>query len=187
MFSFEYQDYIDLQDVLEEVKAAAGASEAQGILCGMIVANEEDSKAKWMAQVLDNAELKGDLAKECLLLLDELYTKTKEHMADQEFRLELLLPDEEQSISERVVAISCWCQGFLFGLAVSGIDLNANDLPEEAVEVVRDFSEISKADDELEDNEDNEQALFDIEEFVRMGVLLLAEIFKVSDSEKVPH
>ncbi len=187
MFSFEYQDYIDLQDVLEEVKAATGPSEAQGILCGMIVADDEDSKAKWMAQVLDNAELKGEVAKQCLVLLDALYTKTKEHMADEQFRLELLLPDEEQSISERVTAISFWCQGFLYGLAVAGVDLNAKDLPEEAMEVVRDLGEISKADDELEDNEENEQALFDIEEFVRMGVLLLAEIFRAPDPEQAVH
>ena len=187
MFSFEYQDYIDLQDVLEEVKAATGASEAQGILCGMVVAGEKDSKAKWMAQVLDNADLKGDIAKECLVLLDGLFVKTQEHMADEQFRLELLLPDDEQSISERVTAISCWCQGFLYGLAVAGVDIQEKDLPDEALEVVRDFGEISKADDELEDNEENEQALFDIEEFVRMGVLLLAEIFKVPSADEVKH
>ncbi len=187
MFSFEYQDYIDLQDVLEDVKAAVGASEAQGILCGMIVADEEDSKAKWMAQVLDNAELKGEIAKECLVLLDGLYTKTKEHMADQEFRLELLLPDEEQPISERVTAISCWCQGFLYGMAFAGLDLNSKDLPQEATEVVRDLSEIAKVDDELEDSEENEQAFFDIEEFVRMGVLLLAEIFKAAEPQQTTH
>lgn len=187
MFSFEYQEYIDLQDVLEEVKAAVGASESQGILCGMVAAGNGDSKAKWMAQVLDNAELKGNVAKQCLVLLDRLYNKTKEYMGDDEFRLELLLPDDEQSVSEKVTAISCWCQGFLYGLAISDVDLDSKDLPEEAMEVVRDLGEISKADAELDDSEENEQAFFDIEEFVRMGVLLLAEIFRASDADETKH
>lgn len=187
LFSFEYQEYIDLQDVLEEVKASVGASESQGVLCGMVAGGQGDSKAKWMAQVLENAELKGNVAKQCLVLLDRLYDKTQEYMADDEFKLELLLPDDEQAVSERVMAISCWCQGFLYGLAVSGVDLSSKDLSDEATEVIKDFGEISKADTELDDSEENEQALFDIEEFVRMGVLLLAEIFRASGPEEAEH
>jgi uncharacterized protein YgfB (UPF0149 family) len=62
-----------------------------------------------------------------------------------------------------------WCTGFLYGLGTGKIS-NLAALPGDVGEIVRDFSEISRAgsDDSVPD-EANEQAYMELVEFIRVG------------------
>jgi uncharacterized protein YgfB (UPF0149 family) len=105
----------------------------------------------------------------------------------------LLLPDDDDSLPERVEAISAWCQGFIYGLAAGGIQ-QGSELPEDTEELLKDMVEISRAGHDVDDggddaaNEDEDEvALMEIEEYVRMGVLLIYEELQPLQTTQTIH
>lgn len=169
-------DYSRLNNILVKVKSHILAAECHGLLCGMLCADKKTGKANWIAIVLEDAELKADDAKECLLLLDKLYNITEIQLRDEELSFELLLPSDNNHISGRAEAIGKWCQGFLLGIVKNDEQSGQGfEYPEEVREIIRDFSEITKIDNQLDNDEDDEEALFQLTEFVRVGGLLAYE------------
>ena len=61
------------------------------------------------------------LAGEHLAVLERLYQETREQLQNEDFGLELLLPDESDDFGLRLLGLSGWCQGFLYGIGVIGI------------------------------------------------------------------
>jgi hypothetical protein len=87
----------------------------------------------------------------------------------------LLLPADDELLSSRTEALSQWCAGFLFGLALGGFREEVA-MPDNVSEVMKDFSEISRAGFTSDaTDEADEAAYMEIVEYVRMGVLLLYE------------
>lgn len=169
-------DISSLDDSLIRVDAMMAAAEAHGALCGMLCARGTVELSTWMDHVLGdrhNGESLHDLARE----LAQLHTVTLEQLNDAVADFHLLLPGDEDSLEERVVALASWCQGYVYGLAAGGIS-RETELPADSSELLADFIEISRAGmgDGLSDDEDaDEVAFFEISEYVRTGVLLVNE------------
>ncbi|MGE0624945.1 MAG: UPF0149 family protein [Pseudomonadales bacterium] len=94
------------------------------------------------------------------------------HADDMSFAL--LLPDEEAPQSERLQALAGWCQSFLAGL-VAGLSrrgiASLTELPDEVQEIVADFAAIAQLD--TEDEAAAEEDFMQLEEFVKVGTLLV--------------
>jgi uncharacterized protein YgfB (UPF0149 family) len=88
---------------------------------------------------------------------------------------EPLLPDDESPLNGRANALALWCTGFLYGLGTGHIsDLEA--LNGDVGEIVRDFTEISRATgDDAEADESNEQAYAELVEFIRVAAQVVFE------------
>lgn len=169
-------DYDDLSDTLIRCDAAAEASESHGILCGMFCANGRAEVEAWMQQVMgEEADPSNALVKEARSMLVNLYQDTLQELFSEETELELLLPGDDVSIIERMQAISEWCQGFLLGFSQNEVR-NRGELPNDVEELMADFVEITRIELETgEDAEEDENALMEIEEYVRMGVIYIME------------
>ncbi len=160
--------------VLAEVDAAVrglalgtDASELHGAVCGWL-AGGGDLTPQWPGQVLAD----GALAPvEPAGTLDRLGRATAAQLEDRDFGLELLLPEHDTSLAERSGALFDWCRGFLggFGLAAGA----SPPLSEEGSEVLADIARLAAATAQDEGNEEDEAALAEIEEFVRVAALLL--------------
>lgn len=159
---------------LQEIEAAGrerrlgvGASELHGSLCGWLAGGGADGP-EWLAQALaddDQAPVaSGDP-------LDRLRVATAGQLEDRDFGFELLLPDAEASLFERSGALFDWCRGFVgaFGLAAGATP----PLSEEGSEALADLVRLSSASPEEGGDEEDEDALAEIEEFVRVAALLL--------------
>ena len=87
-----------------------------------------------------------------------------------------MLPDDDDSLTQRVNAIGDWSQGYLIGLSLGGITDFA-PLPDDAREIAKDLLEISRAGTsyDLEGNEEDENAYAELVEYLRVGVLLINE------------
>ena len=83
----------------------------------------------------------------------------------------LLVPDEDASLARRSGALFDWCRGFLggFGLA-AGAD---PPLSGEGREALADLARLAAATAQEDGDDEDEDALVEIEEFVRVAVLLL--------------
>lgn len=87
------------------------------------------------------------------------------------FDFDLLLPDEDAPLSERLQALAAWCGGFLsgYGLGAGRIE----GLEEDAVTALHDIAAIATVDTDVDDGEQEETDFMQLVEYVRMGVLVV--------------
>ena len=158
----------------EEVDQAArqlglGATpwELHGGLCGGLAGGGENL-AGWPARVLSDPAMATPAADSPL---ERLRTATAAQLEDRGFGFELLLPQGEAGLDERAQGLFDWCRAFLggFGLAAG----SSPPLSEDGQEALADLARLAQASPELGEDEEDEDALAEIEEFVRVAVLLL--------------
>lgn len=162
-----------LDKALGRMEVTADPSEFHGMLVGLICANGELAREQWLAQTLPADE--PGRPQDALGTLSELYSETVRQMRSTLMDFQPLLPDDDDPLVERVDALSEWCQGFLAGLAMGGIDA-PEKLPGDVGEVMQDLVEITRASGyEFAEDEDDENAYGELVEYVRTGVLLVNE------------
>lgn len=164
-------DYDQIQRLLIDAHAHAEAAEAHGTLAGALCAAPGYRFEDWLAEILPE----GAASPAIEAILARLFDETRDALLGGDLDLQLLVPDDEQALRERTEALALWCNGFLYGLGTNGSGDPAA-LPGDAGEVVRDFTEISRAGvNDADGLEANEEALAQLVEFVRMGVQLVCE------------
>jgi uncharacterized protein YgfB (UPF0149 family) len=94
---------------------------------------------------------------------------TADDLFADDFRFVPLLPDDEDSIDDRVTALAEWCSGFLAGLAALG-EMEAGEAEEEIIE---DLSAIAGAEAGSDDPEALERYYTEIVEYLKVTVLTL--------------
>ncbi len=166
-------DFDDVQSALEGLGADVDAAEAHGTLCALLLDNCDLSL--WLGHTFEELPDSADvLAAERLDLLGELFELTREQFENEDLGLELLLPDESDDFGLRLLGLSSWCQGFLYGFGVNS-RFDESTLDEEARECLSDLLEISKLSHDQEGDDAAEQQLAEIAEHVRIVTLILNE------------
>ena len=167
--------YDELEARLESAAAASDAGEAHGLLCGIICAGGKASPDVWLDHLLGEGNAESSAAWGVRELLEQLQTEILGQFNDEAFGFALLLPGDDTSLAQRTQALSHWCAGYLYGLALGGIRDDAA-YPGDTGEVIKDFYEISNAEFIVDPKDDeNEAAYMEIMEYVRMSVLLMHE------------
>jgi uncharacterized protein YgfB (UPF0149 family) len=156
-----------VDDEIRRFALSVSPSELHGSLCGWLSGGGASLRG-WPAKVLADDAI---LAPQPDSPLDRLRTVSAEQLADRSFRFELLLPEGDASLADRSGALFDWCRGFLggFGLA-AGADPKLSD---EGREALGDLARLAGAQAQDEGDDDDEEALVEIEEFVRVAALLL--------------
>jgi uncharacterized protein YgfB (UPF0149 family) len=174
-------DYTRFQQLLAHEHSLADAAEAHGTLAGCLCGASGYRFEDWLREILPEGRA-GSAAS----ALRELYDGTVAALIQPDMQLQLLLPEDSEPLAERTEALAHWCQGFLYGLGAGRIT-DASELPGEVGEIVRDFTEITRAavDSEAAD-ESNENAYAELVEFVRVGVQLLFEELAVARCPAAP-
>ncbi len=175
LMSREPLDYEAVEASLVRAESELDAAEVHGLFCGLLCATGRIDEAVWHDEVFESPDPRNLTYQNTLRLLRRLGSHTRDQMYDTELGLVLLLPDDEAPLGDRLEAMLSWIHGFLFGLGIGGLELER--LPEgEAREFVQDLTELVRAEVERgADSEENEQALAEILEYLRMGTLLLLE------------
>ena len=106
-------------------------------------------------------------------LIDELMAGTWRAL-DAGIEFNLLLPDDDEAVAERAAAVADWARGFILALLHGEQAAVLAALQDEGGEFVQDLMKISEARAGGEGEED-ERALVEIEEYIRVGVQLVFE------------
>ena len=166
-------DFDMVQTALEQLSANVDAAEAHGALSALLIDNV--GFATWLGHMLDELPDKGNvLAAEHLGVLEQLFEQTREQLYNEDLSFELLLPDDTDDFGLRLLGLSGWAQGFLFGFGVSGVAAE-DSLDDESRECLSDLLEISKLGHDEETSDESEQQYVEIVEHVRVATLLLNE------------
>ena len=164
----EMPGYDEVEVAVRGAALGMGASELHGALSGWLAGGGADG-ADWLARVTADPQQPVPAAGSALEVLRQASARQLE---DRDFAFELLLPEGEATLQERAEALFDWCRGFLggFGLATGA----RPPLSEEGEEALADLARLAQAAPEQgEDDAEDEDALAEIEEFVRVAVLLL--------------
>ncbi len=166
--------YEQIEDALSRVESPYSPEDCHGMLCAMLIVNNSLRCNRWLDEICTHTPHNQSNVMEERDTLQALYEHTKQELNDALLDFSLLIPEDIDSLSGRVVALKKWCEGFLFGLALAGVN-DLSQLPEDSFEVLQDIVTISQASEEDEEDEMNEVAYNDILEYVRMGILLINE------------
>lgn len=158
---------------LASADVESSAAEVHGVLCGLLCSGSKDALSVWYKELLPEESERDLLAQECQASLRQLYNETKEAIDGPGLGFTPFLPDDDRPLKERARAVSEWCQGFLYGVGLAGISPE-QQLSAETQEALRDFTEITRMDvDALSDNENDEDALIEVSEFLWVAAMLV--------------
>jgi yecA family protein len=158
--------HASLSAALDGLKLGVAPSELHGSLTGFLCAGGQADAAQWLG-VLHIEAPKSAGADPALI---QLYRDCAAALDDPDLRFEPLLPATD-AIDARADALVDWCRGFLGGLGLAGG--SPSTMSDDASEILRDLGTIAGSRFEYENAEEDESALEEVIEFVRVGVLLL--------------
>ena len=178
-------NFDELSRILSDARCATRAAECHGFLCGYIcISNditEEAFRSCLLADVFDE-----EVSVPCLDSIKALATDVYVQISSTDFTLQLLLPGDDRPLQERGASFIQWCEGFLSGLGAAGV-VRFYTLSEECRELLDDLYKICRLDpdDMSESGEEEETALTELIEYVRIGTILMHEEFRRSEETAV--
>jgi uncharacterized protein YgfB (UPF0149 family) len=165
--------------LLAAAGAPQGAADAHGVLCALLLADPDLDARAWLEALRDMPGPEPD---------DELWAlhaAARAQFDDDAFDFTPLLPDDDASLAERVLALGKWCQGFLGGLGLGGID--PARLGGDAEEFLSDLAGIAQVVLGSEGGaEEAEQDYAELVEYLRVGVLLVRDALQPPPRENTP-
>ncbi len=159
-------DHDDLGRTLARLKAGLGASEVHGSLVGFLSGGGRADPRRWPEALAIDLDDDSDAR------MAVLYPACLAQLEDPELGFEPLLPRDDAPLSDRADALVAWCRGFLGGIGLAGAG-HPGTCSADATEILRDVATIAGSSFDLDDEDEDEAALTEVLEFVRVGVLLL--------------
>ncbi len=147
-------------------------SDLQGGLCGRICGGQGLEEQDLLAFFAELTDISSSSLVSIKALLGKLYQSTVAQVDTEQGLVELLLPDDETAMSDRVEALARWCRSYLSGLGLSGLSGETNLAPDVA-EAMRDLAAIALVDPNSGQEEDDEASFVELVEFVRVASSLI--------------
>ena len=177
-------DFSTMQAILTSEDVKSHASELHGVLTGLVCAGFEFEDQGYLVMLHDLFNEGDGFPVAVKKAIKQMYNELWNGILDDSYSFSLLLPDDDDSMAERGHALSVWVQGFNLGFGLQQKDTPV--VSDEVKEVLTDFVEIANLSDEMEEDEDTEQAYFEIGEYVRISALLcFSELATTPNSESL--
>jgi len=175
----EKPSFEDVSEALKVMQALTTASEAHGLLCALFSFGAEVKFTAWSDSLMTKSIEEGDLvASSALQTMKKLYDYTKSQFDEKGLTFDLFIPEDDEPLTYRAEALTCWIKGFLSGVGLFGLDFE-NSKDTEVKEAINDLMQISYMDYEaLGSDEGCEDDFMELLEYTRVAVLLI-------DSEKI--
>lgn len=167
-------EHHELQHALEHMGISCDASEWHGVVTGVLCVDFSASLRSCIDYLLTDDQAvshPGSTVDEDVL--SDSLGMIKEQLLGAQIEYELLLPEDNVSLGERIEELALWCRGFLFGLFSAGAVME--NMPDTLSNGIKDIDAISMVDTTGEWNEEDEQHYFELVEYIRVLVLSIAE------------
>lgn len=164
-------------------------SEIHGVVCGLAIWQEDSFHLQELTDLVGVDALTEAFSVEAFV------SASIEALTAEDMSFSPLLPEDGTELELRVEGIAEWCAGFLAGFGAAGTARGLSSLealPDEVSEIVGDLSAITEIDahayvnpDET-DAEEAEADLVQIQEFVKVGVLLILSLITEPQEDQSP-
>ena len=170
-------DYDSASQSLSGHDGLFGIADGHGLLCGLLCANPGLTAEEWLQLVFNGPAPSIDTD-----VLIQLYDRTAARLQGDRLDFTPLLPDDDEPLEKRVVELGRWCQGYLTGLGLGGID--STQLTPESEEFLHDIAQIAHATLSSDEGEAGERDFAELVEYLRVGVILVRDT--VDTDQKSP-
>jgi uncharacterized protein YgfB (UPF0149 family) len=176
----------EIASVLQSAGSQVAAAESHGCLCGALCTTPDYTVERWLDELVaidpDDHDVELPASDAPLRLL---FADTVRALRGDEMEFEPLLPDDEEPLEQRALALAQWCQGFLYGFG-TGKPVRADDLKGQVDEILKDLSHIARATVDVgAAGEDEEASYAELVEYLRVGVQLIHdELAPVRNAEE---
>ncbi len=157
---------------VEEGVKVVSPAELHGLITGHLAAGARLQPAVLLQTACELMDINSLSQESSKVTLVNLYSATCNALESLDLDFELLLPDDDNEISVRAESLGRWCQSFLSGFGLYGKHTDKS-LSQEAKETLNDLGQIAQISSELEEMDENEADLMEVQEYVRMAVLML--------------
>jgi uncharacterized protein YgfB (UPF0149 family) len=164
-------EYEQLDALVQRLHIGTTASELHGSLCGYLAGGGKVTGNSLVAQLQLDGEGGAPPAAD-QVLLEQLVQQCATALADPEMGFAPMLPADDRPLDERAEATAEWCRGFLGGFGLTGASTHAK-LTDEAQEMLHDLGAIASSSFDYGDENEDEDALIEVQEFIRVGAMLL--------------
>lgn len=164
-------NYRELNEMLRLARSVSCAADCHGFICGQVCVSESVEPGVW-EEYLDLQPDDENLTEEFREEIDVLLSETRKSIISPYFDFQLLMPDDDSPFSDRVRALGEWCHGFLNGFGL-GVNTGVALADEESRELIENFTRICRIGTGETADEEDEQALFELMEYVRMGAIYI--------------
>ena len=163
--------YVGLQARLDLNGKGFSAAELHGTLTGLTCAGWLETELDSCQALLGQDTIENSIENDLLTGLMGLIRQTLD-AGNLEFRL--LLPGDDEPLETRAQALADWCQGCVMGLH-HGDRFKTAELDDEIAQFLSDLGQIGIVQVGNDSPEEQERALFELEEYTRMGVQMVFE------------
>lgn len=170
-------EFDDLADIFWRLGVMSSPAQLHGYLLGLLAVGYALKEAEWLelaATFIDPVEPPAEVE---LQTFAELLLFTQEQLEAGGMDLQLLLPDDNIEISQRVDSLSQWCKGFLAGFALGGQQRKSQQGEQkysaDISEALSDIATISQAGlgEGDEEEQEREKSFFELEEYLRLAAI----------------
>ena len=168
-------DYNALASALSQQGVGMTPAEMHGLISGILCGGNQDSSWKTLVHDLTNEGMA--FSQGLSLLLQALHDSTATTLEEEGFLFQLMLPDDDDiSVFDRADALAGWVNHFLLGLGVTQPKLDkVTGETGEAIDDLRTIAQLGYEEDE--DQNELEQSLEEVIEYVRVAALLCHDTF----------
>jgi len=182
--------YTQIEATLALANVELTVSEVHGTIVGAIANHLKTGITPDLLKLIEPSSDKNDGRYSQLNeLLYDMYRENSEMLFESKEGYGLLLPDDDESINVRVDGLATWCKGYLLGLLYND-RFSVDQLPESGAEIVRDMMEIAEAGAGIDEEQEEDWALGELEEYIKVGSQLIFEFIYSegsSDTSKTKH
>lgn len=165
--------YGQIQPILERYRTRVTSSYLFGFIAAKIIRGERDIELA-LADLRGQLSLSFEQENEFAPIWAQMYAAGSESLNSEYFELINLIPSDDYPLSMRLFCLIDLMKGLLGGLDVEAYEKYFQE--NEAIqEIFQDFQAITEIDVDAEDSNENEKNYMEVEEYVRIGIMFLAE------------
>lgn len=181
MVSDQLLSYDDLEDLLATHECDTQGAELQGMLCGLFSGGMPNNDQDWIIPVMQQINGGKKLSGSAMNPLSVYCRQIGEKLESDIFALDLALPDDRASLSERLTSIGKWCEGFLLGYGLT--TNNKKQFSDDLQEALSDLAEISQIDPDADEGDEMEKAYYTVIEHVKVAAQIIYVETRSSNSK----
>jgi len=163
--------YKPFADHLKSIGVLASPSELHAQASAVLCVNQATSFEFWLQQMINEYCVENPQDDNFKMVMSAVFEYAKEKLGKDDYSYELLLPQDNSSLADRVAVLSEWVATFLSALGTAG--MVETNLSKEGAEFMRDMEQIARIENDTEEVTGEELDFVEITEYVRTGVMML--------------
>lgn len=178
--------YTQIESTLALADIELSASELHGTIVGAIANHLKSGQTPDLLKLIEpQADANNGRFSQLNELLYDLYREVSEYLFEGKEGYDLLLPGDDESIVARVDGLASWSKGYLLGLLYNSA-FSIDQLPESGAEIARDMMEIAEAAAGADTETEEDFALAELHEYLKVGSQLIFEFIYSERSSDAP-